>query len=71
MFEIEHDIDVPASRTRYPFSDMLPGDSIFFASSQKAVSARVAAVRYAQKHNPDWVFTLRKINGGWRLWRVS
>jgi len=71
MLEIEQGIDIPASRTRYPFSDMEPGDSIFFPSAKNALSARVAAVRYAQKHNPGWVFTLRKINGGWRLWRAS
>jgi hypothetical protein len=50
---------------------MEPGDSILFDSEKKATSARVAAVRYAFRHSPDWTFTLRKVEGGWRLWRTA
>jgi hypothetical protein len=71
VLEIDRGIDIPASRTRYPFSDMEPGDSILFDAEKKATSARVAAVRYASRHSPDWTFTLRKVEGGWRLWRTA
>jgi len=71
MYEIDRDIDLPASRTRYPFSEMGPGDSILFRDEKKAASARVAAVRYAQAHSPAWGFTLRKVEDGWRLWRTK
>lgn len=71
MLEIDRGIDIPPSRTRYPFSEMEPGDSILFPTEKKAISARVAAVRYAERHNPAWRFTLRRVEGGWRLWRAS
>lgn len=71
MFEIDHDIDIPTSRTQYPFGDMRPGDSIFFKDPKKATSARVAAVRYGRKQEPSWTFTLRRVEGGWRLWRAD
>jgi hypothetical protein len=70
MFEIDRGIDIPGSRTRYPFMEMEPGDSILFQDAKKAVSARVAAVRYAGKQEPPWGFTLRRVEGGWRLWRT-
>jgi hypothetical protein len=71
MYEIDRDIDLPASRTRYPFSEMGPGDSILFRDEKKASSARVAAVRYAQARSPVWGFTLRRVDEGWRLWRTK
>lgn len=71
MLAIDRGVALPASRTRYPFSEMLPGDSILFDSEKKATSARVAAVRYAARHNPEWTFTLRRVEAGWRLWRTA
>lgn len=71
MFEIDKGVDIPTSRTRYPFSEMDPGDSILFESEKQAASARVAAVRFAQARSPEWGFTLRKVEGGWRLWRAK
>jgi len=47
------------------------GDSILFLEERRAASARVAAVRFAKRHRPEWVFTLRKVDDGWRLWRVG
>jgi hypothetical protein len=71
MFVIDQNVEIPGSRTRYPFPEMEPGDSIFFDTEKRAVSARVAAVRYAAKQNEGWRFTLRRVEGGWRLWRTD
>lgn len=71
MFEIDHGIEIPVSWTRYPFGEMQAGDSIFFKDAKKATSARVAAVRYGGKQLPPWTFTLRRVEGGWRLWRAD
>jgi len=71
VYQIEQNVEIPASRTRYPFSDMDPGDSIFFPTEKQAVSARVAAVRFAAKYKEEWKFTLRRVDDGWRLWRLS
>lgn len=70
MLDIDRGIDIPTSRTRYPFSEMEPGDSIFFAVEKGAASARVAAMRYGSTKAPAWSFTLRRVEGGWRLWRT-
>ena len=50
---------------------MEPGDSILFKSKNQAESARVASIRFAKVHKPDWVFSLRKVENGWRLWRKA
>ena len=70
MYKIESNVEMPDSRTKYPFDDMEKGDSILFKDRKGADSARVAAVRFAQAHRPDWKFSLRKVANGWRLWRV-
>jgi len=73
VFEIESGVDMPKGRTVYPFADMLPGDSIRFATAKQANSARVSALRFVKTHEPDWQFALRKVNDEacWRLWRVA
>jgi len=71
MYKIESNIEIPESRTKYPFDDMEVGDSILFPKRKAADSARVAAVRFAQAHRPGWKFSLRTVEDGWRLWRVA
>ncbi len=71
MLQIEPGIEMPETRTKYPFMDMEPGDSILFKSKKQAESARVASIRFSKVHKPDWVFSLRKVDNGWRLWRKS
>jgi len=71
MFQIESGVEMPVGRTKYPFGDMLPGDSIRFVDSRQANSSRVAALRFVRTHAPEWTFKLRRVEGGWRLWRLS
>lgn len=70
MFQIESGIEMPMGRTKYPFSDMQPGDSIRFVEERHANSARVSALRFVRAHAPDWAFQLRRVENGWRLWRI-
>ncbi len=71
MFQIESGIDMPMGRTKYPFGDMQPGDSIRFLDAKRANSARVSALRFVRGHAPDWSFQLRRVDDGWRLWRIA
>lgn len=71
MIKIDTNVAMPQTRSKYPFEDMGVGDSILFKEERQANSARIAAVRFAERHHPDWTYTLRKVEGGWRLWRVS
>ena len=71
MFQIESGVEMPMGRTKYPFGDMLPGDSIRFVDEKQANSARVSALRFVRSHAPDWSFQLRRVEGGWRLWRIA
>lgn len=71
MYKIDSDIPVPESRTKYPFADMEVDDSILFKDEKKANSARVAALRFGKAKSPKWVFTVRRVHDGWRLWRTA
>lgn len=71
MFQIDTGIAMPTGRTKYPFGDMQAGDSILFKDEKQANSARVSALRFVRTHAPEWQFQLRKVDNGWRLWRVA
>lgn len=71
MLQIEHGLDMPETRTKYPFMEMGPGDSILFKTKKQAESARVASIRFVKLHKPDWTFSLRRVDNGWRLWRKA
>lgn len=79
MMEIDSGVPLPEEYvSKYPFHDMLPGDSIFFAKEDKkqASSARTCAWRFVKAQEPEWVFTLRRTNplkdkDGYRLWRIK
>lgn len=71
MYKIDAGVTFPDVRSKYPFHDMEVGDSILFTERPEADSARVCALRYVRAHNPDWKFSLRAVQNGWRLWRVK
>jgi len=71
MFQIDSGVEMPMGRTKYPFSDMLLGDSILFTKFKQANSARVAALRFVRAHAPERRFQLRRVENGWRLWRMA
>jgi hypothetical protein len=49
---------------------MIIGDCMFFEDFKNAESARVAAIQYVRRKNLQWKFSIRKMNDGWRLFRV-
>ena len=75
MYKIEHDVPPPSASSRkgstYPFKDMNCGDSFFVPQSGPNYDAlRQAAIRFS-KNNPEYAFSLRKVKGGYRVWRVE
>ena len=73
MMQIERGVSLPPNMRmiKYPFADMGVGDSILFTEKLKAESARVSSLRFVARRSPSWRFTMRKVTGGWRLWRVA
>lgn len=69
-FEIEKGIALPQIKSSrgngYPFAEMEVGDS--FITENKSVSA--SSIQFCKK-NPDKAFTSRKVEGGYRIWRVK
>jgi len=58
-------------RPRYPFAQMSLGEGLLLDDPKRAESARVAARRFVQRHQPNWRFSLRKSKEGWMLIRVQ
>ena len=71
MYKVDTDVKYPRMRTKYPFEDMHEGDSILFDERPEADKARVAALRFVRAHELDWKFSLRRVDDGWRLWRIK
>lgn len=71
MLKIESDVPMPTrpGRTRYPFAEMRPGDSVFIECRDneiaiaKAQRAARAAAKYAKVH-----IVTRTERGGLRVW---
>jgi hypothetical protein len=58
-------------RLRYAFSEMAVGDSVFIEDHRKAESARISAIQYCKRHQLGWRFSIRKMDRGWRLFRIE
>jgi len=74
MYEIDKNVPVPDSRTlkstRYGFDKMEVGDSIFIPSDKPLPGIHSAPCYYAIRH-PGTKFTTRKVEGGYRIWRIK
>lgn len=57
-------------RIRYSFADMTIGDNIYISDFRKAESARVSAIQFSKRNQLGWRFSIRKMDGGWRLFRI-
>jgi len=71
MYKVDTQVEYPDHRTRYPFKTMAVGDSILFPTRQLADNARISAFRFVRSTQPDWKFSLRTVENGYRLWRVK
>jgi hypothetical protein len=69
-YKIDKNIPTPIQRyCKYPFKDMEVGDSFFVDS--KSNNMLSVAKYFAKQRKLDWVFTVRKENGGTRIWRIK
>lgn len=73
-YTIEKDIPLPEKRGRskYPIRDMKKGDSFEInAPSVQNLREAIAQMKRREKAHKDKVFTVRKINNGYRCWRME
>lgn len=68
-------IPITAGRAgrHWPFADMKIGDSFFVPLAMAGLGAlviRPAASTWARRHR-DYFFTVRKVEGGYRVWRIE
>lgn len=75
MAEVSIDSDVPMSRSpvnkKYNFESMRVGDSMFFEQVSEVESAQSASKGYASRHDKNFKTSRRKVQGGYRLWRIA
>lgn len=68
-YKIEKKVPLPEAtggrKSKYPWSEMEVGDSIFFQHDR----ARTAAIAWSKRHNVE--FTTRKEKKGYRIWRTK
>lgn len=72
--EIEKGVPIPPKRRErnswLPFFEKMEiGDSVFVTSSLRN-QISVNAANYKRRH-PNWNYTIRKVEGGRRLWRIE
>lgn len=68
-YQIDRNVGMPAKKTKYPFRDMLPGDSFEFPLSEKP-KVQSAASTYGARHQMK--FKTRTVNDKVaRCWRTE
>lgn len=77
-FRIESGIPIPAKHfkktKRYPWADMKVGDSFGVKKNGKkhqAAAISACAAQWADGHGKNAKFSLRTVNGGYRIWRIK
>ena len=78
---MERGVAQPADKgtVRYPWAEMVEGDSFFLPAPEDeqnrvAVRVRVAAYAWMRRHpetHGDWRVSARKVEGGIRVWMVA
>lgn len=68
--QAEKSIPIP-SKTAYRFDRMAVGDSFFFRELADVENCSSAAYSYAKTHQNGFKMTRRKVDGGYRIWRVQ
>lgn len=68
--QVEKSIPIPVKKV-YNFDRMAVGDSFFFRELSEVESCSSAAYSYAKTHGNDFKMTRRKVDGGYRIWRVQ
>ena len=69
MIKVDKGIEIPqptGRQKRYPFRLMAVGDSFF---SDSKASPMPLASKFGKKHGVK--FTSRRVDGGWRIWRIE
>ena len=70
MYTIEKNI--PLVNTKYPFSEMVPGDSVHIEGDKRRIATVRMAIRsYVNKTKTQYKFATRKTETGLRIWCVQ
>jgi hypothetical protein len=74
-FKIEKGVPMPGGRGRASalldtLRQMEPGDSLFRASAASG-SAVHNVLQYLRRRETGKKWTARKVEGGWRIWRIA
>ena len=68
--QVEKSIPIP-TRKLYKFERMAVGDSFFFEELDEVENCSSSAYSYAKTHQNGFKMTRRKVDGGYRIWRIA
>ena len=75
MYKIEKGIPIAGiprkEHSKYPFKDMKINDSFFISDKDITRIKLQSAVAYYSLKHLEWKSTVRKVEGGYRVWRIS
>lgn len=69
---MQQDKSIPIPKKKsYAFDRMAIGDSFLFETLSEVESCASAAYSYAKTHNNGFKMTRRKVDNGYRIWRIK
>jgi hypothetical protein len=69
MFEIDKEVPFP-TKVKYPWNEMAIGDS-FFVPHKKGKGNIYSLVHFHNRRNPETEFAVRRVDDGYRVWRLK
>lgn len=69
--KIEKNIPIPTISCKFPFDKMQVGDSFIIPDEIPHTRVRVKCIQYVKKNNLSHKFSIKKVNKGYRCWRVK
>ena len=70
-YQIEVGVPLPKPRIKYPFADMQINDSFFVASDPYDQKLQRLISAHSNNYLGKGKVTVRRVNGGLRVWRVA
>ncbi len=73
MYAIEQGVQMPVTRSKFPFGDMAIGDSFFVPDAEhtKRTSSAIRSAASMFQRRVGGRFSCLNVEGGWRVWRVA
>lgn len=71
MIKIEKGVPFKNNNGNLPFEEMNVGDSFLIPKEMQCTNVRVRAIQFAKSKKSKHKFSIKKVENGYRCWRIN